>query len=311
MGQACVKVEAGAGGMSAVAITDGLNTRVTARNLTCDVSADNAGGAGVVVLTGARARIQNAIIVGSRVAANTTNPNDNVCLDLGDSQSIGLRAIIEVDGVITSCLDAPGVATAANFLDATPTGDRLIATDALATPTAEAVAMDIQLHAPGVSTTVSPLADTDTGLVLLSDVDTLETRTLFSLPLSESRVNDALTTVVVSAAGDSARTYLGAIAAGTDNNPFSDWTFGVFMTTPPPPPPPPTPPTPPTPTPTPTVACASYMNAGGETLTATAARTTAAPNCIYEASFVDNGTPLTAGPQASQSRRRWCAPVQR
>ena len=162
VGEACVKVEAGAGGMSAVAITDGLNTRVTARNLTCDVSADNAGGAGVVVLTGARARIQNAIIVGSRVAANTTNPNDNVCLDLGDSQSIGLRAIIEVDGVITSCLDAPGVATAANFLDATPTGDRLIATDALATPTAEAVAMDIQLHAPGAATTISPLADTDT-----------------------------------------------------------------------------------------------------------------------------------------------------
>ena len=104
-------------------------------------------------------------------------------------------------------------------------------------------------------------------------------------------VNAAATTVVASSAGDPVRTtYLGAITAGTGNNPFSGWTFGVFTTAAPAPPAPP-PPTPPTPTPT--VACASYMNADGDTLTATAARTTAAPNCIYEASFVDNGTPLT------------------
>ena len=43
-GEACVLVEAGAGGMSADAITDGMNTRITTRNLTCDVSADNADG---------------------------------------------------------------------------------------------------------------------------------------------------------------------------------------------------------------------------------------------------------------------------
>ena len=285
-GAACVQVDAGAGGMTQVQIDDGMNTRVTARNLTCDVSANNADGAGVVVLTGARARIQNAIIVGSRVAANTTNPNDNVCLDLGDSQSIGQRAIIEVDGVIASCLDAPGVATAANFLDATPTGDRLIATDALATPTAEAVATDIQFHAPGAATTISPLAGTNPGLVLLYDVGTLESRALFSLPLSESRVEGTTPTVVVSGTTAS-RTYLGAIAAGTGNNPFFGWTFGVFTATPPPLPPLP-PPLPPA------VACASYTNADSDTLTAIAARTLIAPNCVYEASFVDNDTPLTA-----------------
>ena len=284
-GAACVQVDAGAGGMSATEITDGMNTRVTARNLTCDVSANNADGAGVVVLTGARARIQNAIIVGSRVAANTTNSNDNVCLDLGDSQSIGQRAIIEVDGVIASCLDAPGVATVANFLAATGLGARVIATNAT-TPTATEVATDIQFYAPGAATTISPLAGTDPGLALLYDVGTLESRALFSLPLSESRVEGTTPTVVVSGATAS-RTYLGAIAAGTGNNPFFGWTFGVFTATPPPLPPLP-PPLPPA------VACASYTNTAGTTLTAMAAPTLIAPNCVYEASFVDNDTPLTA-----------------
>ena len=276
-GTACVQVVSGAGGATQAQIDDGMNTRVTARNLTCDVSADNAGGAGVNVLEGARARIQNAIIVGSRVAANATSDTDNVCLNL-----VGTLSIIEADGVIASCLEDSTNVTAANFLATAGVAAQVIATDA-ATPTAEEVAMDVQFHAPGVATTISPLATPDPGLVVLSDAGTLGTRALFSLPLSESRVNAALTTAVVSAAGVQARTYLGAIA--TANNPFSGWTFGVFGT-----PPPVTPPTPPPPA----VGCASYTSAGGDDLTATAVPTTAAPNCVYEASFVDNGTPLTA-----------------
>ena len=48
VGNSCIQVDAGVGGTSAAEITDGMNTRAAARNLTCDVSTDNAGGAGVV-----------------------------------------------------------------------------------------------------------------------------------------------------------------------------------------------------------------------------------------------------------------------
>ena len=268
-GAACVQVVSGAGGETQAQIDDGMNTRVTARNLTCDVSANNASSVGVIVLEGARARLQNAIIVGSRIAAHATNDSDNVCL-----QFAGTRSIIEADGVIASCLEPSTNVIAANFLATTGLGARVIATDAT-TPTAAEVAMDIQFHAPGAATTISPLAATDLGLALLSDAGTLARRALFSLPLNASAINGSTPTVVASGATAS-RTYLGAIT--TANNPFSDWTFGVFGTPPPPP----------------AVACASYTNTAGVELTATAARTRAAPHCVYETTFVDNETPLTA-----------------
>ena len=268
-GAACVQVVSGAGGETQAQIDDGMNTRVTARNLTCDVSANNASSVGVIVLEGARARLQNAIIVGSRVAAHATNDSDNVCL-----QFVGVRSIIEADGVIASCLEPSTNVIAANFLATTGLGARVIATDAT-TPTAVEVAMDIQFHDPGAATTISPLADTNTGLVVLSDAGTLARRALFSLPLNASAINGSTPTVVASGATAS-RTYLGAIT--TANNPFSDWTFGVFGTPPPPP----------------AVACTSYTNTAGVELTATAARTRAAPHCVYETTFVDNETPLTA-----------------
>ena len=271
-GAACVQVVSGAGGDAADEITDGMNTRVTARNLTCDVSADNDDGAGVVVTEGAQARIQNAIIVGSRVAADATPTTDNVCLEL-----VGDRSIIEADGVIASCLEASTVVTATSFLSVTSPADRVIATDMDADPTAEEVTTDIQFHDPASATTISPLAATDTQLVVLSDAGTLARRALFSLLLNASAINGSTPTVVASAAaGVPNRTYLGAIT--TANNPFSDWTFGVFGTPPPPP----------------AVACASYTNTAGVELTATAARTRAAPHCVYETTFVDNETPLTA-----------------
>ena len=227
-GETCVLVFSGSGGQSADQITDGLNTRVTIRNLTCDVSADNFRGAGVFVSEGARARIQNAIIVGSRVAADNFLSFDNVCLTLG-----GTRSFIEADGVIASCLEASTAVNAASFLDiADATGLRVIATDAdTTTPTADEVAMDIQFQDISDSQTpISPLAGTNTELVVLTNAGTVDDRALFSLPLASSTVNDALTTVVVSAAppNDSNRTYLGAIAEGASNNPFSGWTFGVF-----------------------------------------------------------------------------------
>ena len=224
-GTACVQVVSGAGGETQDQIDDGMNTRVTARNLTCDVSADNAGGAGVIVTEGAQARIQNAIIVGSRVAAHATT-GDNLCLEL-----VGARSIIEADGVIASCLEVSTVVTADSFLSAISPADRVIATDAT-TPNATEVATDIQFHAPGAATTISPLAATDSALSVLSATGTTGDRALFSLLLSASTVGDSATTVVVSSAGDSARTYLGAIAEGTGNNPFAAWTFGIFVTTP-------------------------------------------------------------------------------
>ena len=274
-GAACIQADSGAGGMTADQITDGMNTRVRAQNLTCDVSADNAGGAGVVVTEGARALVENAIIVGSEVAADDTAAIDNVCLRL-----VGDRSIIEADGVIASCLEASTVVTAANFLSADSPGDRVIATNA-ATPTADEVARDIQFHTPGAATTISPLAGTDPGLVLLFAEGTLEARALFSEFLNASMVDGATTTVVVSpSAGSSFRPYLGAIASGTGNNPFFGWTFGVF-----------TPPLPPSEAAL--LTCASYTSSIG-VMTARGAPTTEAPNCVYEASFVDNETPLTA-----------------
>ena len=226
-GTACVQVVSGDGGDAADEITDGMNTRVTARNLTCDVSADNADGAGVIVTEGARARIQNAIIVGSRVAAHATT-GDNVCLQL-----VGDRSIIEADGVIASCLEDSTVVTAANFLSVISPADRVIATDMDADPTAAEVAIDIQFHDPASATTISPLSTPDTGLVVLSAAGTTGTRALFSEPLATSMVGGSAPTVVASSAtdvGDVARTYLGAITTGT--NPFSGWTFGIFVTTP-------------------------------------------------------------------------------
>ena len=291
-GRVCVLVISGIGGQSADQITDGMNTRVTARNLTCDVSADRVLGSGVTVLEGTRTRIQNAIIVGSRVAADDTFSSDNYCLDF----FMGDRSIIEVDGVIASCLEALTFVTVANFSSTSGVGARVIATDADATsPTAEQVAMDIQFHTNG-STPISPLAGTDTALAVLYDAGTVDDRALFSLLLASSRVDNATPTVVASAVApnNSTRTYLGAIAAGEGNNPFFGWTFGVFTATPPPPPPPLPPPL--------ALAipagCASYTPVGtdgrGTTeLTALAVLTTE-PNCVYGASFVDNGTPLTA-----------------
>ena len=231
-GDSCVQVVSGDGGETQDQIDDGMNTRVTARNLTCDVSADNAGGVGVNVLEGARARIQNAIIVGSRIAVDATNDNDNVCLQL-----VGDRSIIEADGVIASCLEDSAVVTADNFLAITGLGARVIATDIDATtPTADEVTIDIQFHDPASATTVSPLAGTDTGLVVLSEAGTAGDRALFSLLLSASSAGSSTVTaptVVASSAtdvGDVARTYLGAITTG--NNPFAAWTFGIFVTTP-------------------------------------------------------------------------------
>ena len=208
-GEACIQVDAGAGGESQAQIDDGMNTRVTARNLTCDVSADNAGGAGVVVTEGARARIQNAIIVGSRVAADDAAANDNDCLEFS-----GARSIIEVDGVIASCLESSsgGDPIANFFITGTSVGDRAIATDTFAPPTITKLFMDIQFHTAGFANTISPLAGTDPEFVVLSDVGTEEGRALFSLPLSASTVEGTTPTVVVSGATAS-RTYLGAIAA--------------------------------------------------------------------------------------------------
>ena len=67
------------------------------------------------------ARIQNAIIVGSRVAADGINANDNVCLEL-----VGTRSIIEADGVLAACSEASTVVTAASFLATGAVGDRII-----------------------------------------------------------------------------------------------------------------------------------------------------------------------------------------
>ena len=200
-----------------------------------------------MVLEGARARIQNAIIVGSRVAADDTATGDNVCLDLGDSQSLALRAIIEVDGVIASCLEASTVVTVANFMTATSPGDRVIATDTTPDHVFESrlVVGDIQFQDLGLSgaPTVSPLAGTDTGFVVLSNTNTLDERALFSLFVftnvsgpGTSVVNDAPALVTTSeaaeAAGGGFRNYLGAITPGAGNNPFFGWTFGIFVTTP-------------------------------------------------------------------------------
>ena len=236
-GLSCVQVDSGAGGESAAQIDDGMNTRVTLINLTCDITAnanDNdgfvAGGAGVIVTEGARARLQNAIIVGSRVEANVGDDNDNerdnVCLDLK-----GDRSIIEADGVIVSCLEESEVVTATNFKATTGDGARVIATDAdVATPTTDEVALDIQFHMPGAATTVSPLIHTDTSLVVLRDAGTIFDRPLFSLPLMASMVDGVAAKVIASGAesNDSNRPYLGAIAEGAGNNPFSGWTVDVF-----------------------------------------------------------------------------------
>ena len=275
-GEACIQVDGGALGMSAAEIADGMNTRVTTRNLTCDVSANNAGGAGVIVTEGARARLQNAIIAGTRVAADATVATDNVCLEL-----VGSRSFIEADGVLSACLETSTVVTATNFaITNSSPGNRVIATDTTTSSLSQA-AIDVQIFAT-LGTPISPLATTNPSLALLSAAGTQGTRALFSLLLNASAINfgGAVPTVVASSATAS-RTYLGAIAEGAGNNPFFGWTFGVFTATPPPV------------TPPPAVGCASYTNAGGDDLTAMAAPTAAAPNCIYEASFVDNATPLT------------------
>ena len=133
------------------------------------------------VTEGARARIQNAIIAGTRVAADAAAPNDNVCLDL-----VGSRSIIEVDGVIAACLEAP----ASTALQVKVSGGRstfsannqFIATNTTIVATQE-VLRDFQFHPPGAATTISPLATTDTGLALLSDAgDSRQARTLLITP---------------------------------------------------------------------------------------------------------------------------------
>ena len=233
-GLSCVQVDSGAGGETKAQIDGGMNTRVTLRNLTCDITANHndndgfvAGGAGVIVTEGARARLQNAIIVGSRVAANVgndnDNENDNVCLELK-----GTLSIIEADGVIASCLEDSTVVTADNFLATTGDGARVIATDIDASnPTADDVAMDIQFHDPDGADKIDPTTDEDIGLFVLSKAGTLFQRPLFSLLLTDSFVNSAIPEVIAS--GETpGRTYLGAITHGAGTNPFAGWTVNVF-----------------------------------------------------------------------------------
>ena len=52
------------------------------------------------------------------------------------------------------------------------------------------------------------------------------------------------------------------------------------------------PPLPAPPPPPPAVACASYRNDASVSVTVMAAPTTAAPNCVYDTSFVDHDAPL-------------------
>ena len=216
-GERCIHVESGTGGQSEAQINDGMNTRVMIAGLTCDISVDHARGSGVILEEGAQALLQNAIIVGSRLAADASAPNDNACLEI-----IGDRSTIEAEGVIISCKEQPLNALPAHFLDddtgATGVTVRVTATD-------DTKEESIQFAAiPTAATTFSPLAAIDSAFVALSASGTEDGRPLFSLFLSDTRVNDADTTV--QAAGEPAPTFLGA--AATDNNPFARWTFGVF-----------------------------------------------------------------------------------
>ena len=216
-GEACLLVEGGVGGETQAEINDGMNTRLAVSGLTCDFSADNAGGAGAIVTEGAFLYVGDAIIVGSRVAADSAAADDNVCLDL-----VGERSTLVVDGVIVSCLEVSGVIGSADSFGSNSGAPRAFPEDAI---TGEMLILDIQFHAPGAATTVSPLASMNTDLIVLSGAGIVEGRALVSLLLSESTVNGNSPPTVANSGARNSQDFIGVQTA--DESEF-DWTFGIF-----------------------------------------------------------------------------------
>ena len=218
-GERCVHVESGTGGQSDAQIADGMNTRAVIEGLTCDISADNERGSGVILEEGAQVLLRNSMIIGSRVAANADEANDNACLDVADE-----RSIIRVEGVIVACKEAPENATLANFGLDTGVAARVIAEDG---ETDAQVAESIQFVAiPG--DTLDPTTTTNTDFMVLSaGAGTEDDRALFSALLNDLVIAGVAETVEAASDGRNAPIFLGAISTGT--NPFSGWSFGVFI----------------------------------------------------------------------------------
>lgn len=181
----------------------GINSRVLLRGLTCITSANGAStathdpGAGLRFREGITARVENALVIGSFTAADTTANNDNYCLRVDGTP----LTEVTVSAAVLACAEHRVTAGAA-------TGNSAITLQNVSYASVAALA--------------NPTAASNTDLQLLGGMPPV-----FSLSYQTMRVGgEALAGAPVAPASGSAPAYIGALEDG-GTNPFTGWTFGL------------------------------------------------------------------------------------
>ena len=188
-------------------ISRGLNSRPVINNLTCIISPNGSStathdpGAGWRLREGLFPTINNALVVGSFAAADTTSGNDNYCLRIDNrSQNAAQDGDLVLNSVVFACEEATRGQT---FPDGTTTEQSFAVAGGNVFAT--------------VTGALDATAAADTQLQLLEG-----TPPVFSIDYATSVVDGAAPTGTAPATGFSGGLSLGSVnwAAG--------WTFGVF-----------------------------------------------------------------------------------
>ncbi len=188
-------------------INRGLNSAPTISNLTCIISANGADtathdpGAGWRFREGIVPVVNDSMVIGSWDADSA---DDNYCLRLDDETATQaetpLQGEVELNTVIMACVDKTNGGSL-------PGGDTV---EDWATTDQTVIFAD-------VATTLDPTAAADTSLQVLEG-----TPAIFSIDYATSVVNDA-----APAGAPTAGDFIGALSESADN-PYADWTFGIF-----------------------------------------------------------------------------------
>lgn len=188
-------------------INRGLNSAPTISNLTCIISANGADtathdpGAGWRFREGIVPVVNDSMVIGSWGPDST---DDNYCLRLDNETATQaetpLQGEVELNTVIMACVDKTNGG-------ALPGGQTV---EDWATTNQTVIFAD-------VTTTLDPTAAVDTSLQVLEG-----TPPIFSIDYATSVVNDA-----APAGAPTAGDFIGSLSESEDN-PYADWTFGIF-----------------------------------------------------------------------------------
>jgi hypothetical protein len=192
-------------------IARGLNSAPTINNLTCIVSANEGGthsdGSGWRLREGIHPVINNALVISSFGANDTSADDDNYCLriDSSETQEAALNGDLQLNQVIFACQEnAKGNAIGA-FADEQAW--------------AESVGNQFATLVDGVATDPTVAADTDLQLLEISG----QTAPIYSISWATSLVDGA---APIATTEPSAGNALGGLEASADW--ANGWTYGIF-----------------------------------------------------------------------------------